>query len=484
MPLDESEIRGNIADLEGKLATTESEATASRAREADALGKKEAALKGPMESARADTEALGKATSQPLPKSEAAELNYTPQHLSAEEMNKFSWGLLAMAMVGGAAAKGNWLGVSTSLKGAMQGILQGDYNRYQDGLQDFKTKFATAHSHDQDALERMRETIENKNLSLNAKLQGVRLLADEYDMPVMRAAAETKSLDGVANQLRSQILANERLLESHDKTIAGIEARGAQLTPIKLNDNAQRVYSAIVAQTGGKSDITKPLQGRYGRNAAPLFEKMVDEILAANPGATPEDVAADLVAGGVRFQGTIAAYRQGLNRQAAVDRLTLSVGGMEKKVIEAAKSLGLSESVALNSTLNGIRKQFGDRAYQKLKTEVLATSRQYIEAVTMPGSNAQMHASAQDAADSLVNPDMPLSAILGAFEGMNEEIGVTSGNLHDINEKLLGKLGQSGLITFPKDTPSPGGSDTPPAGVDAVAWAHMDPEDKELWAQK
>ena len=57
----------------------------------------------------------------------------------------------------------------------------------------------------------------------------------------------------------------------------------------------------------------------------------------------------------------------------------------------------------------------------------------HAEATTMPGSNAQMHASAQETASRLANPDMSLGQLLGSFQAMNLAMSTT----HDALVKMV-----------------------------------------------
>ncbi|HWT81462.1 MAG TPA: hypothetical protein VN648_21930, partial [Candidatus Methylomirabilis sp.] len=70
-----------------------------------------------------------------------------------------------------------------------------------------------------------------------------------------------------------------------------------------------------------------------------------------------------------------------------------------------------------------------------------ATARLYIEAVTMPGSNAQIHATAQETADEMINANMSVGQIMGAFYAMNREINATQGALSSISQHLLQRIG-------------------------------------------
>jgi hypothetical protein len=448
--LDTSRLEAESARVETSIERElGEEATLEKTRAAE-----QAATAGPRKEAEAAAADLARTANQPLPPSEAAGMVFAPHEIDHKELQGFSWGLLGLALLGGAVSHGNWLGVSASLNGAMQGFIDGDKMRSDREWDNFNKKFNVARDHDQEALNRLEKVMGNKQMSLNAKMQEYQLIAAEFDMKDVAAAAQIKSHDAVIKQYEARRTALENTIarkQALQATLDGAMARkkapsGPQF---ELTPEASEVANTIMNLTGGKSDLIKPLNSRFSSAMArPQFNQMVADIMGKHPEFTPEQVGTELVQNAIKYQGDLSAYRQGLTRSMGVARLALAVQGMQKKVLAAADKYGVSDAKWANKSLNALRNQLGDADYVKFRNEIVATARQYIEAVTMPGSNAQLHASSQETADKMISDDMTLDQIKGAFSAMNEEIESTGDALQTINERLLDSLGKSNLKTL------------------------------------
>ena len=186
--------------------------------------------------------------------------------------------------------------------------------------------------------------------------------------------------------------------------------------------------------------------------ASPRFNEMIEGMMQKHPEwKTGEEAGRQLAQNSVQYQGEIAAFRQTLQREAGVARLTLAVQGLEEDAVAAAKQYGLYDQRWMNMPMNGLRDKLGDADYTRFHNLIVAVARQYIEAITMPGSNAQLHASSQEIADHMISDDMTLSQIVGAFEAFNLEIASTGSALQTTHERLLDSIGADGvksLITY------------------------------------
>jgi hypothetical protein len=94
-------------------------------------------------------------------------------------------------------------------------------------------------------------------------------------------------------------------------------------------------------------------------------------------------------------------------------------------------------------TINELTRRFGTegaRALTRLETLMRTSGIQYMEAITMPGSQGQMHVGTQEVAASMLNPDMSVEQILGTIDAWNLEITQTRGALRGISEELIQRV--------------------------------------------
>jgi hypothetical protein len=161
------------------------------------------------------------------------------------------------------------------------------------------------------------------------------------------------------------------------------------------------------------------------------------------------------------------AQTNGTNRLLAVGRLTESLQPLESELTMLVTKVNGKGLTAANATFNKIKKQLGDQDLSELQTLMGSVGRQYIEAVTMPGSNAQLHATAQDWADGQFDPNTNIANLQGVLKGMNLEIGSTKTALvHQVEISQSLVTGQGVTLPVP-------GAPAAPAAPAPAAPAHQ-----------
>lgn len=379
-----------------------------------------------------------------------------------KDFSNFSMGLIAMALVGGAVSRGNWLGVASSLNGALDGYLKGNQARADREFQDYQTKFKEAQAHDEQAQREFESILNNKQLSINAVLNQIKIAAAKYGREDVRQAAEQKSIDGIWRQVEATDRSIATLSEQNERIAMQLALGNARLKQTGGGEAALNDYGKwFVNQTllGGNDKFLKELQSRYGGAiAADMFNTVGRELQEA--GVDPRTLSEAQINNAVQ----LSVQRQTATRIAGVERLTRSMQDIQSEVTRLVEKVNGTGMRPVNATFNAIESHLGQDGLQdltELKTLMSTLGRQYIEAVTMPGSNAQLHATAQEWSENVFDPNMNLYGLQGVLKAMNYEIATTS--------KALGstlKDAQSAVTDQGMTLPAPGAQPAaqPPGG--------------------
>lgn len=366
---------------------------------------------------------------QKLPERESVQMPEVPRpSIDPKEYEGLSMGLIGLALVGGAISKGNWLGVSSTLNGALKGFIDGNHENAQREYDDYQRKFNAAKQHQQEIDKQFDDVLNNRKMSINEQLQKIQLLAAQHGREDVLFAAKQKSIDSVVKQIdagRNQLLGVVQRKESVDERVnqqmAAVNARlsasgskGAQLTP-----EGARLAGEIFQLTGQKPSVIG--------GSAQILNTM------AASGTTAKDVAE----GKVNFSAAMAGEKQAVQRSQAVERLTGSVAQLQGRIKELVAKLNGYGVPLGNKAINNIRSSVGSEELSELRTLMASASRQYIEAVTMPGSNAQMHVGAQNLADRMLNGNMNINELEGTFKAINREMKAMADQLRNQRDEGL-----------------------------------------------
>jgi hypothetical protein len=175
-----------------------------------------------------------------------------------KEYQKLSWGLLAMAMIGGSVSRGNWMGVSASLNGALKGYLEGNKERAKTEWDRYNADFEKAVNKHKEQQEDYLDTLNNKKLSINGILSELQTKAAKWDDQALLARARAKSFDEVTKQVyamdKSIAELSMRKEEVDKKANAAMGATGSDLTPEaqKLQDDLRRLDPSFMSRLSAK----------------------------------------------------------------------------------------------------------------------------------------------------------------------------------------------------------------------------------------
>jgi hypothetical protein len=385
----------------------------------------------------------------------------------------FAFGLLGMALIGGSRGSDAWYATNAALTGAMKGFHEGQKEKADEAWKDYESKYKSAIEQQKLYDKRYEDTMSDRNKTIAQKLSEVKLIAAEQGRDDVRMAAESGSFDRALAQIRAGKMSTVKVEEAEGavkmrkqqaEAIHALNAAGGGL----LNEDGQR----LVRQTmlGGNNDYAKMMMSRYGaKTAAPLLNALGKDLREA--GVDPRDLTMEKL--------TLAADKVNLaqagNRVAAVERLARSVQSIEQETLRLVAKMNSSQIPAANQTVNYFREKFGSAGLAEMDKLMTALATQYQEAISMPGSNAQMHSTTLETALKNFNRDMPLSAFVGSLKGINYEMNATRQSLHQQVEDIKNDMRGQGPTL-----PVPGAAAAPahPQDSAALAWAKAHPGDK------
>jgi hypothetical protein len=412
-------------------------------------------------------DALSKLMSEPLPPPpDAPKLPPPPdirQMVNPKEYEGLSFALIGMALIGGAASHGNWLGASSALNGALKGLYEGQQQKAKDEFDRYTREFNAAKAQAEESNKAYQTVLDNRKLSINEKLQQIKILAAQHGREDIRAAAEQKSIDALYRQVeagRTQLL---NTVQRHEDVTARIDAQRAARVATGgetqgLTDTGRWLIEGAAA--GGNLDPLRMVSRRYGSQfAVDIFNKLGAQMAAE--GQDPRE----LKTATITAAADKTALTQATNRVAAVSRLATSVSTLQSRVVDLTRQLNGAGIPPANATVNYVRSRFGDGALQELKTLAGSVGRQYAEAVTMPGSNAQLHATAQEWASGMINENMSIEQLAGTLRAMNAEINATHDALQKQVDDIHKHIGGVGVAVAPPTGAAPAAAPAPAPGA-------------------
>ena len=432
--------QGNIAQEQGVVQQQQQQDTAVQ----QGMQSREAAMQ-PVEQGLTD------AISQPSPqRPPSTELPQPPEHkFDSKQFEGFSWALIALAMIGGAKSQGNWLNVSAMLNGALQGYLQGDKEKASSEYEKYQREFDRAKAQEQQANKEFEDILNDRNKTINEKIQLYKLTAAKYDRQDQLMAANQKSIDRMWEQLQAhkQALTNtemraDQMQQSIElrRQIAqqGMPGAGGGVTgetsEEDLIDIAQKFgmtpqafekAAQMYNQTGQLPSTSR------GQKNQPLITAIMDRAAQQSPDAMPAVNKAE-------FGAESKTYSQTMAREAAVDRITNSMQALQSRAMQLTQKLNSSLGGEwANKTMNELKSKYGNNPdLAELDQLTFAIGRDYVIAIAMPGSNAQMHTTHSEDAQKLFNRDMPPARMAGALKGINEDVQASKSALQQTKQSL------------------------------------------------
>jgi len=350
----------------------------------------------------------------------------TAQHLDPKQMTETAGLMMTLGAFMGLASRQPFTAALGNMTAAMKGVQEGDDDQYNRSFEEFKTNFDAGMKQNKALIDKRKTIIDDKSLDLTAKIQALHMADLEYD-------AQFKNMELPFVQRMKQ---NDAHQKTYDKVAENGQKHIDKLEEIKARATEMRALKASAA--GGAGGELKPstvdfyaaqsLSGdnswqvglARGKVGQQLIAAVKDRIpsMAAERGVTPQEVSA------MKPQRDALAKTL-TQRQQALGSAQQFIGQFKNqtKLVEKYLEPGLAGSVPVfNKWIQAGRKSIaGDTDVTNLDTLIRGMAREHQRIVTGVTSNAQLHVSAQETADSLVNNAFTADQVRGQIKMMTEE---------------------------------------------------------------
>lgn len=432
-------LYNRLAELRDKETTRETELATHQEKSAAAFEAERAPLEAGIEAdykSMAQLEAEYAKQPRDLPQ-------WKPEPIvNPKDFEQFSFMLLAMALVGGIRGGEAWTNAATALNGAMDGYITGAKDKMNQQWQEYQQQYRLALDQQKGQQKEFEDSLRARNTSINQKIREQTVLAARYGREDIRVEADMRrDIAGIERQITTvgesitrTESANARLRTSMEEAMMRANAGNAENN---LSSDAGKVASLIDYKTGKPGALTHALYARYTKQSVvPPFNNMVAEMLGQ--GRTLDEIASSYIGNEAQWVASRSALRVNTIRTTGVQRLTESIGILQVQMLALARKVVPTDTPIANVTLNWLNQYVaGDKDLASLKVLIQTIGRQYMEAVTMPGSNAQLHAGSNDLADQMISANMTFDQINGAIWAMNQEIQATAGSLTKTSAMLI-----------------------------------------------
>jgi len=352
----------------------------------------------------------------------------TAQHLDPKQMTETAGLMMTLGAFMGLASRQPFTAALGNMTAAMKGVQEGDDDQYNRSFEEFKTNFDAGMKQNKALIDKRKTIIDDKSLDLTAKIQALHMADLEYD-------AQFKKMELPFVQRMKQ---NDAHQKTYDKVAENGQKHIDKLEEIKARAAEARALKAAVAGGTGTGGALKPstvdfyaaqsLSGdnswqvglARGKVGQQLIAAVKDRIpsMAAERGVTPQEVSAMKP----QRDALASTLKQ---RQQALGAAQQFIGQFKNqtKLVEKYLEPGLAGSVPVfNKWIQAGRKSIaGDTDVTNLDTLIRGMAREHQRIVTGVTSNAQLHVSAQETADSLVNNAFTADQVRGQIKMMTEE---------------------------------------------------------------
>jgi hypothetical protein len=379
--------------------------------------------------------------------------------VDAKEYETLSYGLIAMAMIGGVASKGNWLAVGASLDGALKGYLEGNKMVAEKRYKDFNEEFKNAKAKEDQANQEFDDILKNKRMRIQDQINQYKIVAAKYDRQDALAAANSRDLSRMWQSIESHKTALARLEEHHDTLQANL-------------------------------DLRREIAGPQGGNLTPEGERVLQELVRAgkpipktNRGHRDDDTLNRLGATGGSVVGEQADYKA---NQAAYTQLTKDLAAIRPYkemldlngdiAIDLGKKIIRTDSKLGNKSLNWLKQNAGDNPdTAEYLAQLAFLQTESARVLNNPRLVGQLTDSARQEMQHVISGDMPIESTERVIRRIQKDGGFRVDKMQKEADSLRSKLQGS--------APAQGnpGNLTPPSGIEPSVWQHMTEQERALF---
>jgi hypothetical protein len=374
---------------------------------------------------------------------------------SPQDVGAMVFQMIAMALVGGLRGSEGWQRAAAALDGTVQGYLAGSKEKMQMEWAEFQQQYRQAVDYQKAQQKEFEDTLHANELSINQKIRDISNIAARHGRDDLRyeqimmndIGTLGRQVTTLTDSLARMQLSRERIQFSYDNAAAHLAAANPEAN---LTAEAQQVMAEVNQMDPGNVNVRMISSRWQAKNMVPLMNIEVVNQIRKHPEwvdsqGVPDyhQIAAEMVQSGFVAKASYQAYAMNVKREGAVHRLTKSVHGIETIIMKMANQITASDVPVVNMTVNELTQRFGTAGaedLQTLQTLMKTAGVQYMEAITMPGSQGQMHVGTQQVAEQMLNANMNVGQIIGTMKAWNIEIGQTTGALSDISRELIERV--------------------------------------------
>ena len=350
------------------------------------------------------------------------------KHVDQKELMNSAQVFMVLGALGGLFMRQPMTAALGNMTAAMKGVQEGDAQQYDRAMAEFKTNFDTAMKRNKQLLDERQQVLSDKSLSLTQKMNEIQMLNTKYGVEYARHAdsfnAQLESIKAHETQYWKAKEAEMRIQEHHE-TMQLARDRMAQaerhykegLAAVKAIPPQTIEYYATLSLAG---DYSWQIGLARGKAGLALIAAVKDRIpqLAAERHMNPGDQSVNKA---IRD----ATNKTLIDRTKALAAATQFVHqfGSQAELVDKYLQPGVGGSVpVINRWIQAGRKSVaGDTDVTAFDTAVRGLAREHQRIVTGVTSNAQLHVSAQETADELLNKDMTAPQIKSTMAVMLEE---------------------------------------------------------------
>jgi hypothetical protein len=329
------------------------------------------------------------------PPPKAALPTYEPKPLvDPKEYQQLSMGLIGMALIGGIASKGNWMGTSAALNGALKGYMEGNQEQAEKGYRDYQTKFKEAQSKSEAEQKEFESILQNKRLSINDMLAQVKLAAAKYGRDDVRMEAEQKSIDGIWKRVETMDSTIARISDQDQRQRASLDA---------MFDRQSRTLDAALAKAkegagGNLPDLARDIKTELtvrgvtlpqGTRSAKTLNATLTNLANKYPDKPASEIVDMIKSGQIDMkvamgEAGVLAKREG-NIEPAMEALNQK-GGLYDQLTDAAKAVNFGDSKDMNDwRLAAQGKHVANPAIQRLRNLITDTQAEVVTVLSRSG---------------------------------------------------------------------------------------------------
>jgi type II secretory pathway pseudopilin PulG len=368
-----------------------------------------------------DTLASKPVNSVPLPEN-------TAKHLDPKQLSEAASVWMTLGAFAGLLTRQPMTAALNNMTAAMKGAQEGDMEQYNRAYDEFDANFKKAMAANKQMLDEREKVLKDTNLSLTAKESQLRLIDTRNgakSQELQRSFKDRMSaLDAQWKMTTQSEDAHARLSERHQEFLLAeqrhreVMAQKAQEAAAAKSIPEQTVdFYARQSLSGDNSWQVGLARGKVGQALIAAVKDRIPQ-LAKESNMSPQDV------------NVVKAQRESM--QKALNQQQAFLGAAERfigqfknqsKIVEKYLDPGVAgQTPAFNRWIQAGRKALaGDADVTNLDTAIRGLAREHQRIVTGATSNAQLHVSAQQTADELVNVAMSPEQIRGQLKVMRDE---------------------------------------------------------------